>query len=212
MSSFVRYHHGMPGEAMHQKGADGARRAKRWLDATTRVRSSWTNEDEVLASRLEFNWPHGEQQPYSFDVGGILSGAEFEGHFFVAECKNYADANDQGTHYDDWVAKCYLTRRDHHRLADHFMWITWAPFRIGKWKDLCTAEAVTEGLCRPRNLTRVFDTEDEEEAKSKIDQDVVNDVATRLWLIVLNSKQERLVITPQHRGLILAHQAEKGEI
>lgn len=197
---------------MHAKGADGARRAKRWLDSTTRVRSSWTNEDAVLASRLEFNWPHGGQQPYSFDVGGILSGGEYDGHFFVVESKNYDDAHDQGFHYDDWVAKCYLTRRDHYRLADHFMWITWHPFRLGKWKKLCSPEAVIDGLLLPRNIERVFDTKNEEEARSKIDQDLIVDVADRLWLIMLNEKQENLVITPQHRGLILAHQAEKGEI
>ncbi|SEO01262.1 hypothetical protein SAMN05216267_101587 [Actinacidiphila rubida] len=196
---------------MHIKGAEGARRAKQWLDATTRVRSSWTNEDSVMASRLEFNWPHGEQQPYSFDVGGILSGGEFEGHFFVAECKNYDSASDQGMHYDDWVAKCYLTRRDHGRLADHFMWITWHPFRQNTWKELRTSDAVTKGLLNPRNLKRVFDTEDEDQAKQLIDQQLVTDVSERLWLIVLDKKQEKLVITPQHRALIVAHQIERGE-
>ncbi|MFJ1957706.1 hypothetical protein ACIOGT_31065 [Streptomyces microflavus] len=202
----------MPGEAMHQKGADGARRAKRWLDSTTRVTKSWTNEDEVLASRLDFNWPNGDQQPYSFDVGGILSGGEFEGHFFVAECKNYKDSLDQGSHYDDWVAKCYLTRRDEHRLADHFIWITWHPFRMGKWKNLCTPTAVTEGLLLPRNMARVFGTENIDEAKTQIDQDLVEDVAGRLWVIVLDKKQEQLVITPKHRALIVAHQIENGEL
>ena len=207
-----RYDRDMPGEAMHQKGADGARRAKQWLNATTRVGQAWTNEDAVQAAHLEFNWPHGDQQPYSFDVGGILSGGEFEGHFFVAECKNYDSASDQGMHYDDWVAKCYLTRKYHHRLADHFMWITWHPFRQNTWKELCTPDAVSKGLLLPRNLKRVFDTEDEDEAKEKIDQEIVADVADRLWVIVLTAKQEKLVITPKHRGLLLSHRAEIGEI
>lgn len=201
----------MPGEAMHQKGADGARRAKKWLDATTRVRMSWTNEDAVHASRLEFTWPHGGQ-PYSFDVGGMLCGGEFEGHFFVAECKNYADAADQGAHYDDWVAKCYLTRRDHHRLADHFMWITWHPFRVTKWKNLCSPQAVMDGLLVPQNMKRLFDTEDAEEAKAQIDQDLVKEVADRLWLLVLSEKQEKLVITPKDRALIISQQVEKEEM
>ncbi|NEA65346.1 hypothetical protein [Streptomyces sp. SID12488] len=202
----------MPGEAMHQKGADGARRARLWLIATTRVSQSWTNEDAVQAARLEFNWPHGEQRPYSFDVGGILSGGEFDGHFFVAECKNYSSAGDQGAHYDDWVAKCYLLRRDQRRWADHFMWITWHPFRQESWKELCTPAAVTKGLLVSRNLKRVFDTEDEQAAREKIDQEIVAEVAERLWVIVLSGKQEKLVITPRHRGLLLSHRAEMGEI
>ncbi|MGP3955611.1 hypothetical protein ACTWPT_06400 [Nonomuraea sp. 3N208] len=200
----------MPGEAMHIKGADGARRAKRWLDSTTRVRSSWTNEDEVHASRLEFTWPYGGQ-PFSFDVGGILTGGEFEGHFFAAECKNYDSDSDQGTHFDDWVAKCYVTRRDHARLADHFMWITWHPFRVKTWTKLCTADTVKTGLLVPRNAKRVFDQEDAEVARSLIDDSLAEDIASRMWLLVLSEKQEKLVITREHRALIVAHQIKEGE-
>nr|BFD92104.1 hypothetical protein KitaXyl93_34640 [Kitasatospora sp. Xyl93] len=201
----------MPGEAMHQKGADGARRAKRYLDATTRVRSSWTNEDAVAAGRLEFNWPHGERQPYSYDLGGILSGDEFEGRFFLSECKNYATAADQGYHFDDFLAKCYLTRRDHHRLADDFMWITWHPFRVTTWSSLYSPEKIAESLLLERNLERVFGTADNAEAEALIDDDLAKDVSDRIWVIVLSEKQEKLVITPKNRGLIIANQVERGE-
>lgn len=196
---------------MHQKGADGARRAKKWLDATTRVQASWTNEDEVHASRLEFNWPSGQGQPFSFDVGGILSGEEFEGHFFVAECKNYKDDSDQGKHFDDFVAKCYLTRRDNSRVADHFMWITWAPFRVTSWKNLCSVDAIVKGLKIDRNLERALGVGDVTEADSKINLDLAREVADRMWLLVLSEKQEKLVITPDHRALIVADQVRKGE-
>ncbi|MEU8801282.1 hypothetical protein [Spirillospora sp. NPDC048819] len=202
----------MVGEAMHQKGADGARRAKQWMDATTRVTSSWTNDDAVHAARLEFNWPHGEQWPYSFDIGGILSGGEFEGHFFVAECKNYDGDSDQGAHFDDFVAKCYLTRQDHYRLADHFMWITWHPFRVKTWSKLCTVDSVIDGLVHARNRNRALGLEDETEAKAAVDRELAKDVAERMWLIVLSEKQEKLVITPEHRSLILAHRIRKGEL
>jgi hypothetical protein len=200
------------GEAMHQKGADGARRAKKWLDATTRVSSSWTNEDEVHAARLEFNWPYGEKRLYSFDVGGILSGEEFNGRFFVAECKNYSGSSNQGTHFDDFVAKCYLTRRDHYRIADHFMWITWHPFRQETWTSLCSVDAVTAGLLKPRNRNRALGVAEDDEggAKAAIDQKLVADVAARMWMIVLSEKQESLVITPKHRALILAKEIEEA--
>ncbi|MFF5668244.1 hypothetical protein ACFY7F_36260 [Streptomyces griseofuscus] len=202
----------MPGEAMHQKGADGARRAKLWLDATTRVSSSWTNEDAVHAARLEFKWPHGDEQPYSFDVGGILSGGEFHGQFFVAECKNYAGDSDQGIHFDDWVAKCYLTRREHFRLADHFMWITWHPFRVKTWTALCSADSVKKGLLLERNRVRVFGTSDESEAASMVDDALVQDVADRMWMFVLSEKQEKLVITPDYRALVFTEMMKRGEL
>ena len=201
----------MPGEAMHQKGADGARRAKKWLDSTTRVQASWTNEDAVHASRLEFKWPSGDKQPFSFDVGGILSGGEYEGHFFVAECKKYEADSDQGVHFDDFVAKCYLTRRDNSRVADHFMWITWAPFRVKTWKNLCSADSILTGLKVERNLKRALGVENVADADGQIDLDLAQEVADRMWLLVLSEKQEKLVITPEHRALIVADQIRNGE-
>ena len=199
----------MPGEAMQRQGADGMRRAKRWLDSTTRVESSWTNEDEVTASRLEFPWPYGGQS-FSFDVGGILCGGEFEKHFFVVESKKYTVAADQGHHYDDWVAKCYVTRKEYARLADHFMWITWHPFRIGDWNNLLEPKAVVDGLLLPRNCKRVFNTDDPSVAEGMIDQALVNDVASRLWLIVLSDKQENLVISSDDRAILMAHKVREG--
>jgi hypothetical protein len=197
----------MVGEAEHQKGADGMRRAKRWLDSTTRVRASWTNEDQVNASKLEFPWPFGGQK-FSFDVGGILLGEEFDGHFFVAECKKYKDDSDQGKHYDDHLAKCYVTRRDFPRSADEFLWITWAPFRVTTWPQLCSADAVKKGLLVERNRKRVFDTETKDEAEAAIDMDVVKDVSDRLWVVVLSDKQERLVISNEDRALVMKARVE----
>lgn len=207
----------MPGEAAHAAGADGTRRAKKWLDATTRVRASWTNEDEVHTSRLEFPWPHGGQS-FSFDLGGILAGDPFHGHFFVAESKKYSGDSDQGGHFDDFLARCYVTRRDHHRVAEHFMWITWHPFRVTTWTKLCTAEAVKQGLLTKKNRARVFDVHDEDEAKAQaatlgqLDLDLAKDVAERLWILVLSDKQESLIITPEHRALIVAEQVRRGEL
>ena len=52
-----------------------------------RVKQAWTNEDEVHIDRLVFPWPYLGQS-FSFDLGGILSGGAFEGHFFLGESKN----------------------------------------------------------------------------------------------------------------------------
>lgn len=187
------------GEAAHRKGEDGARRAKKWLDATTRVRASWTNEGDVIASRLSFAWPFGGQ-PFSFDLGGLLKGGEYENHHFMAEVKAYDAAQDQGTHYDDWLAKCYVVMGLQPAWANHLMWITWSPFRITDWPKLMTAEYVERALLVDRNKKRVFDADKNVDVSDKIDRNLCQQVADRLWLIVLSSKQESLVISAEHRG------------
>jgi len=197
------------GEALHQLGAEGTRRAKKWLDATTRVKASWTNEDATYTNKLEFAWPFGGQS-FSFDLGGILTGGDFEGHFFLSEVKKYSSAGDQGAHWDNFLAKCYVARRTMAPLCDHFMWITWHPFRQNTWTKLASAEQVRTGLLLEHNRKRALGKEDEDEARALIDDTVVAEVAERVWLLVLSDKQESLVITPEHRGLIVAHQVEKG--
>lgn len=197
----------MPGEAMHQRGAEGARRAKQWLDATTRVHKSWTNEDSVATSKLEYQWPHGGQ-PFSFDVGGILSGDPYENQFFLAEVKNYSGHSDQGVMYEDYLAKCYVTKRQS-QIADQFMWITWHPFNVTTWRRLCEPEKVQESVIK--NHKRIFDVETAEEAVPMVDANLVKDVAARLWLIVLSDKQEELVISPKARAYIVAAQIS-GEL
>ncbi|WP_159050830.1 hypothetical protein [Streptomyces sp. IMTB 1903] len=68
----------MPGEDLHEIGADGARRAKEWLEATTRVKASWTNTDPKWSRRMTFKWPTGKQTQFSLDLGGLLCGGEFD--------------------------------------------------------------------------------------------------------------------------------------
>ncbi|MEU5669803.1 hypothetical protein ABZ749_05405 [Micromonospora sp. NPDC047753] len=197
----------MPGEAMHKKGADGAQRAKRWLDATTRTRASWTNEDEVAGGRLEFNWPHAGQEPYSFDVGGFLYGQPFDNHSFMAEVKNYSGDN-LGNDYDDFLAKCYLTWRDNTRWANQFMFLTWHPFRIKTWTQLRDPDAIIKGCVA--NRRRLFGVDDEVEARAHVDNSLIDELKNRLWLVVLSEKQEQLLISDQDRALIVSSRIEKG--
>lgn len=209
---------------MHRRGADGARRAKRWLDATTRTKASWTNEDEVSASRMEFRWPSSGQEPFSFDVGGILAGGDVENHLFMAEVKYYS-SDGLGRDYDDFVAKCYLARRDHPRSADQYMFLTWHPFRVKTWTRLESEQAVLFGLAV--NHHRAFGSPDERaepcfgpgtwsgeahRACPHMDMDVVRDVATRLWVVVLSEKQEGLVISDDDRALVISNRAREGRL
>lgn len=199
----------MPGEAMHQKGAQGAQRAKRWLDSTARTRSSWTNEDEVPAGRLEFRWPHEGQQPFSFDIGGELYGDPYDHHFFAAEVKNYS-GDALGGHYDDYLAKCYLVFRDYSNWVNQFMFLTWHPFRVTSWTKQCDPEAIVAGCLR--NKKRLFNEDEDELALAKIDTNLVEELKDRLWLIILSEKQEQLLMSDDDRARLFKWRVRKGLI
>jgi hypothetical protein len=200
----------MPGEAMHFKGEDGAQRAKRWLDSTTRTRASWTNKETVQAARMTFNWPHGKKTEFSFDLGGTLYGGEFHDHNFVAEVKNYS-SDDLGSHYDKFLAQCYHVYKEHSRWVNQFMFLTWSPFRIKTWQKLCGPDAIVEAcIAHKERLFELADPTDDDEAKGKIDMDLVTDLADRLWLVVLSEKQEQLLISKEDRALIVQNRVREG--
>jgi hypothetical protein len=66
------------------KGAEGARRAKLWLESTTRVNVQCVNPHRVAVPRLTFKWHGGST--FSFDLGGVLLGEDLHGQEFLAEC------------------------------------------------------------------------------------------------------------------------------
>ena len=102
-----------------ESGRDGAVRAKRWLERTTRVDVSWVNPDSV--AKLTFDWANGGS--FSFDLGGKLRGGAFHGQEFFAEVKEYNSVGDQPRLYDEYLAKCYRAyvvlpaRCDHRSLT-----------------------------------------------------------------------------------------------
>jgi hypothetical protein len=181
------------GEAIQAIGIDGAERAKRWLEGTTRVLHVWTNPED--APKLTFSW--ATKGEFSFDLGGTLQGAELQGKNFYAEVKKYSGAHDQGTEYPKYLAKCYRALLQSPAMCDHFMWITWAPFLVSKWAALMTADYVAESLKNAKHRTRTLGA-----ANAEPNADHCADVASRLWLIVLSDKQEALRLTENERGEI----------
>ncbi len=161
------------------------------------------------ALKLSFTWANGAPD-FSFDLGGVLMGDELAGQEFLAEVKFYpiAGASDQGTLYREYLAKCYrafVTRPDR---CNNFMWITWAPFLVTKWTELCSAKEVKSAVIE--HCERTLNIIDETEASSAVDLGVCTMVAEKLWLIVLSERQEQLVISREHRGLIQQHIIARG--
>ena len=198
----------MVGEALHDQGKDGAIRAKKWLDGTTRVRASWLNTDPSAAQKLSFRWPSSNTL-FSFDMGGILRGGEFENQMFMVECKKYTTTGNQGSMYREYLAKCYVATTLNSAITDHFMWITWHPFLVDSWRDLCKPEQIRKGLIEQKG--RILGTSSTDQDIEKwVEDDVLTMVASKLWILVLSDRQEQLVITNEHRGLIVNHEIAKG--
>lgn len=196
-----------PGEAIQKLGEEGARRARLWLDATTRVRASWSVYDEFGVDRLKFPWPFGGKG-FSYDLGGIFYGGDLDQQSFVVECKKYSNPN-QGGHFDKFLAQSYVLLKTYPFMADRFLWITWHPFRITTWNDLAAKQQVEDALISEGK--RVFDTVDADIVRGMIDYDIVADLAQRIWVIVLSDQQEGLVISNEDRALVTADRTRRGK-
>lgn len=196
-----------PGEANHVKGEDGTRRAKLWLDSTTRVSTSYTNIDDAGPRNLAFKWPHGGQA-YSYDLGGTFRGKPYAHDVFAAECKMYDLPRDQGNHFDKFLAQTYCTLDSHSRLIQHFLWITWSPFRSTTWNSIYSKEAIRSAVVA--NRKRIFGIDDEDQAAAMIDEAVIDAVEKSIWIVVLDAKQETLVISIGDRAELAKLQLTRG--
>jgi hypothetical protein len=198
----------MSGEETQAKGADGARRAKLWLDSTTRANTRWVNPEKVAVPKLTFPWVTPNRS-FSFDLGGILLGGEINNQEFLAESKKYTKARDQGQHYRKFLAQCYQALRTRPDRCDNFMYITWAPFNAENWDELIKPDKVRSSVLELRHLA--LGIEDENEASAAISEETCKDVAERLWMIVLGDRQEQhLKLTSEHLGVIRKYDTERG--
>lgn len=193
------------GESLHEVGREGARRAKQWLESTSRVDACWVNPDKGAVEKLTFEWPQGGQS-FSFDLGGKLRYGDFDGKLFYAEVKKYSKSLDLGKHYTDFLAKCYVAYQGAPRFADNFMWVSWAPHAATSWDQLTTQAKVHESVAA--NASRIFPSGADVDAL--IDDATCAAVAERLWILILSDKQEDLVPAVEHLGLIHNHEMLKA--
>jgi len=187
-----------PGEDSQDTGRDGLHAAKRWLEMSTRVKSSWTHRDKPMAELLGFPWPGSEGSSFTFDMGGVFRGDDLDGQSFMAEVKNYKYESDLPTHYRDFLAKCYVAIQHRPTACGQLIWLSWAPFQAQRWHKHVSVENIENALLHKTNRNRVFGTEDEREARGKLDAQALVDVSTRVWLLTLCHQQEKLVPTREH--------------
>lgn len=189
------------GEDSGISGADGVRKAKRWLTLSTRTERVWTAEDGVFREFLVFAWPHvppRKHANFSLDLGGRFRGGATHGQSFVAEVKNYRKERDLPTHFQDFITKCYVVVRDHPHRADHLLWISWSPFDASNWDGHTSPASIISALTSSGLRERVFNTEDADEILGLIDHEVVGKISGRIWLVTMNDRLQELELLEQH--------------
>lgn len=179
----------LTGEQIQQLGEAGSQRAKRWLESTCRAEVKWNNP-HLGVKKLQFQKAGADAASdaqadfFSFDLGGSLLGGDVDGEMFLAECKKYQSANDQGTHYRRFLAGCYRVERDFGNIYDHFLWITWAPFLVNSWDKIVKADYVKESIESAADCTYIALGDDE------FADETADAVASKLLIVVLSDAQE----------------------
>jgi hypothetical protein len=186
------------GEEAPKLGDSGLQRAKQWLDASTRVKGTYTQTEYPYAELIHFPWPYGSREPFSFDLGGTFRGEALEDQSFVAEVKNYKNESNLPVHFRNFLAKCYVALGHRPTVCDHLLWISWAPFQAKSWDRHATERKVREAILHPENIRYVLGVDNEHDGMRKLDTERTVRVADRIWLITLCQQQEQLVLTAEH--------------
>lgn len=103
-------------------------------------------------------------------------------------------------------AKCYVAYLTIPSYADHFMWVSWTPHGISRWATLTSAAEVQAAVIE--HAARIFPAG--VDAAASVDEAACRAVADRLWLLILSDKQESLVPSVEHLGLIHSHELKKA--
>lgn len=187
----------MAGEELHERGREGVRRAKEWLEFTTRAEVPWTVLNPAIVNKLEFGWADGGT--YSFDLAGHLTSGEVDGQMFFGEVKYYKRAEKQADQYEEFLAKTFRALLTDPARCDRFLWITWAPFSASIWDDLTDVNRIRKAVAS--HSAKVLGEEDVE--WTEVDEGVALDLAERVWIIVLSEPEEtHLRMLEDHYELI----------
>ncbi len=197
----------MPGEALHKSGIEGVRKAKQWLDGTTRADVHWTvYDDQTKAKKLDVDWANNKGSG-SFDLAGMFKEGEIDKQLFFAEIKNYKNSSGAlGGMYEKFLALCYRACYLRANYYDNFMWITWAPFSQTDWAKLTTAEYVEKAVNKFAELA----IESSAGQTGGADPKICKCVADRLWFVIFGPRQTELVATKASRAWIASNSVTGG--
>jgi hypothetical protein len=173
-------------------------RTKRWLESTTHLELEFDVYDwlpECTVSCLD-----GSLQ--SFDLKGRIFRSKSP--LFV-ENKAVKNVGHQPSQFMDFLAIAYsATAAEIKRTQDpkwQFMWVTTHPFSQTDWPKLTKRARIMQALAQ--DTTGILKDE-------QISDDIVDLLVERIWLLVLNKRQQELTLSRKELNRIEAILNRKG--
>ncbi|WP_343973320.1 hypothetical protein [Kribbella koreensis] len=188
----------MAAEETQMLGLKGVYEIKQWLESTTHIRLPFNVYENQAACTV--NCLNSEVK--RFDIyGHLLRKSPVP---LVVEAKRYTTPGHQGTEFRKFLAIAYssIVKSIKDNGADdrrEFMWVTFHPFSQGDWPDLLSKAYLREALKVHSGYL----------AGEEIDEELIDGMPDRLWVLVYHSKQKSLLLTREE--LLLAHSVLKRE-
>jgi len=180
-------------ESAHMKGLEGVKEAQQYLESTTFISLPWNayeNANQTTFLRLD-------RKKKRYDLAGHFLGPRRQP--LAVENKSYSAVGRQPEDYTEYLANAYsITARECQEGIDserEYMWLTTYPFAQAKWLRLRSSSEIAGALAKhPEALDG-----------RAVDNELLDMVASRLWLIPLHDRHKELVL--DRKELYKIHEA-----
>jgi len=176
-------------------GLKGVLFIKRWLESTTHIDLPFNAYENQAVCTL----PLLNGNVKRWDLSGFFLGKDVRP--LVVEAKAYSTPGHQGTEYVKYLANAYsATAKEMAEVGDRrreFIWVTSHPFSQKRWKDLLSRDYMHEALKDNADVL----------GGNEVDDNLVETLADRLWVLVIHQKQESLLLRPKE--LLAVHRVLK---
>ena len=189
-------------EEAHEAGREGVMDVKRWLESTMRFEVRYTVYDQPV--RVTLPLLNGKSKRFDMLAQHYKADAEHSpsGRDVYVEVKNVHTLNSarkQSKQYKAFVATAYsATRAGALQLGRdpeyEFMWATRHPWEVEHFIELTTGAFVKEALSENDALL----------GGDTPDASLADEIANRLWIWHIPTRQDEMTMGPVHRGYVLS--------
>lgn len=194
-------------ESAQEEGRNGVLLTKRWLESTTHIEMPFDVYDFI--SETTVTCLNGAIK--SFDLKGKIHKSK---SVLYVENKSYTQVGDQPSEFMEFLAVAYsATAFETARVQDpgwQFMWVTTFPFSQKKWAKLTKRSEIKAAL-EADSVASAAEGEPGLLNGQVIDDEILDKMPARLWLLVLNKRQKELTLTESELSKVEAILKRKGK-